>query len=80
MKFVVEWGYMKKVRPIVSNLEEIIINRQSDGVIIEYVDSDYGTTHLQMPLKAVRELSDEEIMAFYNAKLKERTKHAAANP
>lgn len=50
---------MRKKRPSVATLDEVLISRDGDDAIIEFTDSSISTTHLKLGPE-VQELSIEQ--------------------
>ena len=66
---------MKRPRPLVYSLEEVVITRDDVGAHIRYRDPGYGETVLTLGPKA-REMSDQEIVELYNDTLRAAAEHA----
>jgi hypothetical protein len=60
---------MRKPRPIVYNLEEVVITRDDSTAHIKYKDPDYGETGLVLGEK-LKDMTDQEIIDAYNDTLK----------
>ena len=66
---------MRKPRPIVYSLEEVIITREETTAHIKYKDPDYGETGLVLGEK-VQHMTDQEIIDAYNDTLRAQAEHA----
>ncbi|HIG29630.1 MAG TPA: hypothetical protein EYQ50_18265 [Verrucomicrobiales bacterium] len=71
---------MRKPRPIVTYLQEIIVTRGNDCVSIDYKDPAYGSTTFRPVSPELLEMTDAEIMNFYNDMLRAESKRVAENP
>jgi len=60
---------MRKPRPIVYSLNEVIITRDQDYAHIKYKDPEFGETRFQIG-REVAEMTDKEIVDLYNDTLK----------
>jgi len=67
---------MRKFRPIVTSLDEVIITREGDTAVIQYKDPAYATTHFQIGPQVV-EMTDQEIVDLYNDWLRAQAQLAA---
>jgi len=67
---------MRKFRPIITSLQEVIITREKNYAIIQYKDPAYATTHLQIGPE-LEQMSDEEIVELYNETLRAQARLAA---
>lgn len=67
---------MRKFRPIVTSLDEIIITREGESAIIQYKDTAYGTTHLRIG-PDVAGMTDQDIVDLYNNTLRAQARLAA---
>ena len=70
---------MRKPRPIVSSLQEIIITREGDSVTITYKDPAYATTVLGIGPE-IELMTDQEIVELYNDMLRDQARMVAENP
>jgi hypothetical protein len=66
---------MRKPRPIVYSLEEVIITRDETTAHIKYKDPDYGETGLVLGDK-VQRMTDQDIIDAYNDTLRAQAEHA----
>lgn len=57
---------MRKKRPHVATLDEVLISRDGDDAIIEFVDSTVATMHLKLG-PDVQQMTDVEILDNFNA-------------
>ena len=68
---------MRKPRPLVYSLAEVIITRDATSAQIKYRDADFGETTLTIG-EAVQNLTDQEIVDLYNETLKAQAELAAS--
>jgi hypothetical protein len=66
---------VRKPRPIVYSLEEVIITRDTTSAHIKYKDPDYGETTLTIG-PGIQRLTDQEIVDLYNDTLRRDAEHA----
>ncbi len=67
---------MRKFRPIVTGLDEVIITRAKDAAVIQYKDPAYATTHFQIGPE-VDVMTDQQIVDLYNDSLRAQAQLAA---
>ena len=60
---------MRKPRPIVYSLDEVVITRDATSAHIKYKDPDYGETTLTIG-PGIEQMSNQEIIDLYNDTLK----------
>ena len=68
---------MRKPRPLVYSLAEVIITRDETSAHIKYRDADFGATTLAIG-EAVQNLTDQEILVLYNETLKAQAELAGS--
>ncbi|HWI58602.1 MAG TPA: hypothetical protein VNZ22_15360 [Bacillota bacterium] len=66
---------MRKFRPLVTSLEEVVIKRENNTAIVQYKDPTYATTFLQIGPE-VTQMTDQEIITIYNGILRSQAEQA----
>jgi hypothetical protein len=56
---------MRKKRPRIARLEQVLISRDGEDAVIQFHDDSIATTHLKIGPK-VQQMTDEEILLVYN--------------
>lgn len=67
---------MRKFRPIVTSLNEVVITREKDVAVIQYKDPAYATTHFQIG-PAIDGMTEQQIVDLYNDSLRAQAQLAA---
>ena len=67
---------MRKFRPIVTSLDEVVIAREKDTVVIQYKEPVYAATHFQIGPE-VDVMTDQQIVDLYNDSLRAQAQLAA---
>jgi hypothetical protein len=70
---------MRRPRPVVSHLDEILITPVGEVGTIQYRDPEYGTTHLEVG-PGIAQMTDQDIVDLYNETLRAQSELAAMNP
>jgi hypothetical protein len=65
----------KPRRPHVASPDEIRFTRNGDEVIIQYADPTVATTHLKMGKDKLDQMTDEELLEFWNEHIEARDEH-----
>ena len=60
---------MRKKRPCVATLDQVRIRREGNSAVIEHVDTDVATVHLEIGAMGLK-LTDQQILDLYNATIR----------
>lgn len=67
---------MRKFKPVITSLDEVVVTREKDTAVIKYKDPAYATTHLQIG-PALEKMTDQEIVDLFNDMLRAQAQLAA---
>jgi hypothetical protein len=62
-------------RPHVTSPDEVRFIRNGDVLVVEYADSNVGTTHFRVGRETLAALSDDELLPYWNDFLRAQKEH-----